>query len=85
MFIEVKGYWKASDRAKHIAVREQHPDKTIYFLFANSKNKLNRNSKTTYAEWCDKHGFKYADAKDGIPQEWLKDPKENEIGSKKSN
>lgn len=82
-FIEVKGYWKAADRAKHLAVREQHPDKTIYFLFGNSKNKLNRNSTTTYGDWCIKHGFEFADIKDGIPKHWIKDKKNN--GNPKSN
>lgn len=77
IFIEVKGYFKANDRAKHLAVREQHPDKTLYFLFANSKNKLNRNSNTTYAEWCEKHGFEYSDIKDGVPEEWYGDKKDN--------
>lgn len=71
VFIEVKGYFKAADRAKHLAVREQHPDKKIYFLFANSKNKLNKNSNTTYGDWCEKHGFEFADIKDGIPADWL--------------
>jgi hypothetical protein len=71
VFIEVKGYFKAADRAKHLAVKEQHPDKKIYFLFANSKNKLNKNSNTTYGDWCRKHGFEFADIKDGIPATWL--------------
>lgn len=70
-FIEAKGYWDSEDRMKHLLVREQHPDKTIAFVFQNSKNKLNRRSKITYADWCDKHGFLYCDIKDGIPKEWM--------------
>jgi hypothetical protein len=30
-----------------------------------------RNSKTTYGDWCDKHGFLYADKL--IPEEWIKE------------
>lgn len=63
-FIEAKGYWDAADRAKHMAIREQHPELRVAFIFARSDNKLNRKSTTTYAEWCDKYGFQYCDAKD---------------------
>lgn len=31
-------------------------------------------SQTTYASWCEKHGFDYAAAKDGVPVAWLADP-----------
>ena len=33
--------------------------------------RLNKKSKSTYADWCIKHGYLYAD-KD-IPQEWIKE------------
>jgi len=41
----------------------------IRFVFSNSRNKLNKKSKTTYADWCDKHGFKWADKQ--IPKSWI--------------
>lgn len=56
-FIEGKGLFKASDRAKHLYIRKQHPDIKIYFVFGNPNNRLSRASKTTYADWATKHGF----------------------------
>ena len=70
-FIEAKGYFRASDRAKHLHLQKQHPELEIVFLFADANNKLNKNSTTTYADWCDKHGFRWTDLKRGIPKEWL--------------
>jgi hypothetical protein len=70
-FIEVKGYFKANDRAKHLFIKKQHPEVTVYFIFGNSGNKLHKRSTTTYADWCTKYGFQYCDLKDGIPKEWF--------------
>ena len=71
IIIEVKGLFNSSDRKKHILVKDQHPDLDIRFVFSNSKSKLYKKSKSTYRDWCIKHGFLYAD-KD-IPQEWIKE------------
>lgn len=72
-FIEGKGRFLSADRAKHLHIKEQHPEVKVMFLFGNSQNTLTKSSKTTYAEWCDRHGFSYADFyRDGIPKEWLK-------------
>ena len=67
--VETKGRFVAADRKKHLLVKEQNPNMDIRFVFSNSKNKINKKSKTTYADWCDKHGFKYADKV--IPEEWF--------------
>ena len=75
LFIEVKGYFRASDRAKHLEIKKQYPHIDVVFIFGDSKNKLNKNSKTTYADWCDKHGFRWTDLKKGIPEEWLNESK----------
>jgi hypothetical protein len=69
IFIETKGRFVAEDRKKHILIKSQHPELDIRFVFQNSKNKLRKGSKTTYADWCNKYGFLYAD-KD-IPAEWF--------------
>ena len=66
--IEAKGYFDSADRTKHLLVKQSHPDLDVRFVFQNAHTKLNRNSKLTYALWCDKHGFKWAH-KD-IPHEW---------------
>ncbi len=71
IIIEVKGRFTSSDRSKHLRIKEQHPELDIRFVFGNSKNKLNKASNTTYAGWCDKHGFKYSDKV--IPVEWLEE------------
>ena len=70
IILECKGKFDADDRAKHLALREQHPDKDIRILFQNAHNKLRKNAKMTYAEWCDKRGILWAHKK--VPKEWLK-------------
>jgi len=70
--IETKGRFKVDDRQKHLHIKQQHPDLDIRFVFSSSKGKISKGSKTTYAMWCDKHGFMYADK--WIPEEWLAEP-----------
>jgi hypothetical protein len=69
IFIETKGRFVMEDRKKHLLIKSQHPDIDIRFVFQNSRNKIRKGSPTTYADWCKKHGFLYADKT--IPQEWL--------------
>jgi len=69
VIIESKGRFTTTDRKKHLLVKKQHPDLDIRFVFSNSKGKLYKGSKTTYADWCEKHGFMYADKR--IPDEWV--------------
>lgn len=70
-YIECKGKWDASDRIKHVWLREQHPDKRIAIIFQNSKVRLSKRSKTTYGEWATKNNIEWYDWKDGIPAEIL--------------
>ena len=56
--VETKGRFVLADRKKHLLVKEQNPTLDIRFVFTNSKNKINKKSKTTYADWCDKHEIK---------------------------
>jgi len=67
--VETKGRFVLADRKKHLLVKQQHPELDIRFVFTNSKNKISKKSKTTYAMWCEKNGFKYADKE--IPNEWF--------------
>jgi len=69
MYIETKGRFVASDRAKHKLIQEQFPDLDIRFLFQDAKLKLYAGSDTTYGDWCKKNGFKYAEKE--TPKEWL--------------
>ena len=69
IIIEVKGYFESKDRSKHLRVKKQHPQLDIRFVFQNPQLRLSKASKTTYAKWCEKHGFKYSTAL--IPDSWL--------------
>lgn len=71
VIVETKGRFLPSDRTKHLLIKKQHPDLDIRFVFSNSRQKLSKRSKTTYGEWCDKHGFEYADGM--IPKAWTKE------------
>lgn len=70
IIVETKGRFVTADRKKHLLIKEQHPNLDIRFVFQNSKNKISKGSKTSYADWCEKHGFLYSDKE--IPKEWLK-------------
>lgn len=70
IIVETKGRFVAADRKKHLLIKQQHPDLDIRFVFQRSQNTISKGSKTTYADWADKHGFKYADKE--IPEEWLR-------------
>jgi len=67
--VETKGRFLAADRKKHLLVRAQNSNLDIRFVFSNSNNKISKNSKTTYGDWCDKNEYKYADK--FIPEEWF--------------
>jgi hypothetical protein len=69
IIIESKGRFVAADRKKHLLIKQQRPILDIRFVFSNSKAKINKGSKTSYADWCDKFGFLYADKL--IPEGWI--------------
>lgn len=66
VFIETKGIFDFEDRRKTLAVKKQHPDIIVALVFQNSKSKIYKKSKTSYAEWCDKHSIIWFDIKDTI-------------------
>lgn len=70
--IETKGRFVPADRKKHLLLQKEHPDLDIRFVFSRSATRLSKTSKTTYAAWCEKNGFKYADKR--IPQAWIDEP-----------
>jgi hypothetical protein len=69
IIVETKGRFLAPDRQKHILVKRHNPDLDIRFVFSNSNARISKTSKTTYAMWCRKYGYKFADKT--IPSEWL--------------
>lgn len=69
IIIESKGRFVAADRKKHLLIKQQYPHLDIRFVFSNSRAKINKGSKTSYADWCNKFGFLYADKL--IPKDWI--------------
>ena len=71
ILVETKGRFTVEDRKKHLYIQKQYPELDIRFVFTNPNTKINKRSKTSYADWCAKHGFQFA--KKFIPKEWLEE------------
>jgi len=71
IIVETKGRFISVDRRKHKEIKRQFPELDIRFVFNNSRAKLYKGAKSSYGDWCEKHGFKYADKV--IPDEWLEE------------
>lgn len=70
VIIEAKGVLDQETRTKMVAVKQQHPELDIRFVFMDASNKLTRAKKSlTYGKWADRNGFPWADGR--IPDEWL--------------
>ena len=72
IIIETKGLFTSADRRKHVEIKKQHPELDIRFVFENSRRKLYKGDKNTYAKWCIQKGFRYYDRI--IPEDWLTEP-----------
>jgi len=89
ILLEVKGRFTLQDRKKHLFLRDSNPDLDVRFVFNNPNSKLYKGAKSTYADWCVKHGFLYCKLSDGIPEGWLngktrnKNPSRNRRNNKK--
>lgn len=75
ILIETKGNgrsWSPQVRKKMLAVRDQHPELDIRFVFYKDGEfgpvRVD-GTKMTQGEWCVKHGFKYAIQ--NVPDEWV--------------
>lgn len=64
LIYELKGRWTATDRKKMRLLVEQHPEYEIVMVFQNPNIKINKGSKTSYADYCDKYNIKWMDSKD---------------------
>ena len=69
IYIETKGRFTSDDRQKHLLIKQQNPDMDLRFVFTNPNSKINKRSRTSYAMWCERHGFEYA--RGLIPTAWL--------------
>lgn len=67
--IETKGRFLTADRQKHEWIQELYPNMDLRFVFTNPNARISKTSKTTYAMWCEKRGFKYASKL--IPGDWI--------------
>lgn len=72
LIVETKGIFDVADRQKHELLKAQHPGLDIRFVFSRSKSPIRKGSKTTYADWCAKRGFLFADKL--IPEAWTAEP-----------
>lgn len=70
VILEAKGRFISSDRTKHLLIKAQHPELDIRFVFMRASNTLTKRSKTTYGDWCDKHGILWCEG--SIPKDWCK-------------
>ena len=73
ILVETKGRWVLEDRKKHLLIQKQHPELDIRMVFQNSKGKIRKGSKTTYADFCDKNDIMWADKT--IPVAWYNEKK----------
>lgn len=70
--VETIGRFTTADRGKMRLVKSQHPQLDLRLVFANSRQRISKDSATSYAMWCQRWGFKYADK--SIPDAWLAEP-----------
>jgi hypothetical protein len=71
IIVEAKGYFDARARAKMVAVKKAHPDLDIRFVFMKVDTKVRKGSDATYADWCKRYGFLFAEGT--IPIKWFKE------------
>ena len=69
-YLETKGYWDAADRRKVLAVKKANPEIDLRMVFQAPYNTISKKSKTTYAQWCEKHDIPWSSFHN-IPLEWL--------------
>ena len=70
VYLEAKGYWAPEDRRKVLAVKKDNPDMDLRMVFQSPYNTISKRSKTTYAQWCEKHEIPWTHFHD-IPLDWL--------------
>ena len=70
VYLECKGYWDSDDRRKIKAVKTLNPELDLRMVFQAPFNTISKKSKTTYAQWCDKHDIPWTSFHN-IPLKWL--------------
>jgi len=70
VILEAKGYWSPADRRKLLAVKRDNPDLDLRMVFQAPFNTISKKSKTTYAQYCERHGIPWSSYVN-IPLDWL--------------
>ena len=73
-FVEFKGFLRPGDKTKMRAVKKQHPEIDIRFVFMNahkyaSKHIRKDGTRQTYAQWAESHNYLWSHQV--LPPEWL--------------
>jgi hypothetical protein len=71
IILELKGRWLSPDRKKHRLVHAQYPDLDIRYIFSRPSERISKQSRTTYAKFCETQGWKYSGPI--CPVEWLRE------------
>ena len=69
IYLEVKGFFKSSDRTKMESVIFEHPELDIRMVFQRD-NWVTKLKKQKYSDWCKKRSIKYCVG--AVPTEWMK-------------
>jgi hypothetical protein len=67
--VESKGWWAPKARLAEIECIKQNPEYDVRYVFMRSSTKINKTSKTSYADVCIKNNILFADGR--IPDDWL--------------
>jgi hypothetical protein len=70
IYVEVKGWWPSPERTKFLAVIMNNPGLPIFVALQRPQLTLSKQSKTTYAQWCTKHGIAWCPIP--IPPDFIK-------------
>ncbi len=68
IYVEAKGFLRSTDQIKMRAVKRQHPELDIRFVFYEADKKVPY-TKSSHGQWADRHGFPWAERR--IPEEWF--------------
>src|SRR5690348_15149299 len=58
-YLEGKGILSQGERGKFLALKKQHPNMQLSFVFGFD-NKLRKDKPERYSDWCKQHGFEFA-------------------------
>lgn len=67
IIIEAKGLLDRDSKRKMAAVKKQHPELDIRFLFMKAGKKV-PGTKQTHGEWATRNGYEWAEGT--VPEEW---------------